>query len=255
MVRPLRTFPPRIALSLTILVLLLPRSGWSEVAGDLATALGPIVDGFRQAFPHVEGTVVAVEGRQVYLDLTEKEGAFSGMELLVYRKGDPFRHPLSGQIMGHYEEDLGWVRIIEVRDRFSTARLTTETGKGAVKAGDGVRITAAKIRVAVSPLLNLSEGGGGNQRAPYLFAAALERTGRFIPADLDKVAEILAREKVGTLILYTNPQIARRLAGEIGVAGWAVPVLTRLRGILYLDVTWISGVTGTPLFYRRAAIK
>jgi hypothetical protein len=39
------------------------------------------------------------------------------------------------------------------------------------------------------------------------------------------------------------------------VAGWLVPVLIERRGITYLDVTWVSAVTGTALFSRRAALS
>jgi len=38
------------------------------------------------------------------------------------------------------------------------------------------------------------------------------------------------------------------------VAGWIVPVLIERRGIVYLDATWISAVTGTALFSRRAPL-
>jgi hypothetical protein len=41
---------------------------------------------------------------------------------------------------------------------------------------------------------------------------------------------------------------------KLEVSGWVVPVLIQRRGIVYLDVTWISAVTGTALFSRRAPL-
>jgi hypothetical protein len=38
------------------------------------------------------------------------------------------------------------------------------------------------------------------------------------------------------------------------VTGWLVPVLLERRGVTYLDVTWVSAVTGAALFSRRMAI-
>jgi hypothetical protein len=47
---------------------------------------------------------------------------------------------------------------------------------------------------------------------------------------------------------------AVRVSKKLEVSGWVVPVLIQRRGIVYLDVTWISAVTGTALFSRRAPL-
>ncbi len=44
-----------------------------------------------------------------------------------------------------------------------------------------------------------------------------------------------------------------RVSKKFDVAGWIVPVLIERRGVVYLDTTWISAVTGTALFSRRRA--
>ena len=38
------------------------------------------------------------------------------------------------------------------------------------------------------------------------------------------------------------------------VSGWLIPVLIERGSAIYLDVTWISGVTGMPLFSRRLSL-
>jgi hypothetical protein len=45
-----------------------------------------------------------------------------------------------------------------------------------------------------------------------------------------------------------------RIAKNLEVTGWLVPVLLERRGIVYFDVTWISAVTGTALFSRRLPV-
>jgi len=47
---------------------------------------------------------------------------------------------------------------------------------------------------------------------------------------------------------------AIRVSKKFEVSGWIVPVLIQRRDIVYLDVTWISAVTGTALFSRRAPL-
>ena len=58
-----------------------------------------------------------------------------------------------------------------------------------------------------------------------------------------RVEEVLAR-----------PERAMRIAQNLDVAGWIVPVLLERRGVTYLDVTLISAITGTALFSRRQVV-
>ena len=45
------------------------------------------------------------------------------------------------------------------------------------------------------------------------------------------------------------------LGKSLDVTAWLVPVLIERRGIVYLDVTFISAVTGAALFSRRQALS
>jgi hypothetical protein len=51
-----------------------------------------------------------------------------------------------------------------------------------------------------------------------------------------------------------RPERAVRAARNLDVNGWIVPVIIERRGVLYLDVTYISAVTGTALFSRRELV-
>jgi hypothetical protein len=55
-----------------------------------------------------------------------------------------------------------------------------------------------------------------------------------------KIQDVLAR-----------PERAMRSARSLELAGWVVPMLLDRRGTVYLDVTYISAITGTALFSRR----
>lgn len=203
------------------------------------------------AFPPVEGVVVAVEGGRLYLDLGEATGAYPGMELSVFRRGEVFRHPLTGQPLGQHEETLGFAQISQVRDRYSVARFIPLDGPREVRVEDQVRITRGRIRVAVLPLIDLTRSELSAQRVGYLLASILERTGRFLPVDPQKVQDLLATERVSALELYTTPALARRLGRTLGVSGFIAPVLVEVGGSRALDAAWLSAITGTPLFSRR----
>src|SRR5881409_3447123 len=50
------------------------------------------------------------------------------------------------------------------------------------------------------------------------------------------------------------PERVVRVSKKFDVSGWIVPMLIERRGVIYLDATWISAVTGTALFSRRAPL-
>jgi hypothetical protein len=51
--------------------------------------------------------------------------------------------------------------------------------------------------------------------------------------------------------LLARPARAAAVAQRLEVTGWLVPILVERRGVVYLDATWISAITGMALFSRR----
>jgi hypothetical protein len=89
------------------------------------------------------------------------------------------------------------------------------------------------------------------RRVPYLLAIALERSKRFQVVDPLTVADVFASGGAQVQEILALPERAVRISKRFDVAGWVVPVLIERRGVVYLDATWISAVTGTALFSRR----
>ncbi len=210
-----------------------------------------VAEDFVRAFQPVEGLVVGVEGDALYLDLGESRGAQTGQELTIFRRGEEFHHPVTGKPLGHYEEALGWAQIRRVQARFSEAVYVPLEGKPRPQADDGVRITRGRIRIAITPVLDLTQSKADLRRVPYLLATALERSKRFQVADPLTVGEIFAPGAAHVEEVLGLPNRAMRLARTLEVTGWLVPVVLQRRGVTYLDTTWISAVTGTALFSRR----
>jgi hypothetical protein len=245
---------PRLA-ALPLLVLALHTPVGAGTADQVGATFGLLIQDVVAAFPPVEGLVVQLDGDRLFLDLTEKNGVLPGQEFSVFRKGEVFRHPINGRPLGRYEDVLGYAQILRVHRQYSEALFVPAEGKPPVQPEDGIRITKGRIRVAVAPATDLTKANADLRRVPFMLAHALELTKRFQVADPAAVQEHLLGQKTRSEELLVSPGKARSSGKTLEVTGWLVPVLIERRGVTYLDVTWVSAVTGTALFSRRAALS
>lgn len=243
----------RIALGLLALLapLMSPTGAVAGLADRVGVTFALMMDELLKAFPALEGLVVAVEGDRLYMDLSAKDGLQEGQEFTVFRKGEVFRHPLTQTPLGRYEEHLGYAQVLRVFGAYSEARYIPPNGGPTARPEDGVRITRGRIRVAVTPALDLTQARADMRRVPYMIAVALERTGRFLVADPQRVMDLFATEGVRVEAMLVGPDRVAPLGRNLEVAGWLIPVLLVRGGVTYLDVTWISAISGTALFSKR----
>src|SRR5437660_3953141 len=87
------------------------------------SSLGAIADGY----------VVKADSATVYLDWGKSSGVAAGDQFSIYRSGEPLKHPVTGEILGQSEENLGQGVVDHVEGKFSTGKLV-ET-KGLIKPG------------------------------------------------------------------------------------------------------------------------
>ena len=228
--------------------------GGAGVADQVGATFGLLLQDVVGAFPAVEGLVVGVDGERIFLDITEKGEARAGQEFTIFRKGDVFRHPVTGKPLGRYEDVLGHAQVLRVYPQFSEARYVPLADRPAPRPEDGARITRGRIRVAVPPATDLTTAKGDLRRVPFMIAHALAETKRFQSVDPSTVQDLLTSQRARSEELLVRPELAVAGARSLDAAGWLVPVLLERRGVTYLDVTWVSGVTGTALFSRRLAL-
>jgi hypothetical protein len=231
-----------------------PAPAGAGTADQVGATFGLMIKDVVDAFPPAEGMVVQVEGDRLFIDLTEKNGVQPGQEFSVFRKGDVFRHPITGRPLGRYEDVLGYAQIVRLHPQYSEAVFVPEEGKPPPQPEDGVRITKGRIRVAVAPATDLTKANADLRRVPFMIAHALELTKRFQVADPSTVQEHLLSQKTRSEELLVSPGKAKTSGKSLEVTGWLVPVLLERRGVTYLDITWVSAVTGTALFSRRAVL-
>jgi len=222
------------------------------LADRIGVTFGLMASEFVKAFQPMDGLVVGVDTDLVYLDLGGEAGAQVGQEFTIYRKGEAFYHPVTQRMLGQFEDLLGWAQVRRVMPQFSEATFVAAEGMTAPRRGDGVRITRGRIRVAVTPVLDLTGAEATDtRRVPFLFATALEGSKRFLVADPLTVSDMFTNGTIRVEEILARPERANRVAKTLDVAGWVVPVLLERGGVTYLDVTWISSITGTALFSRR----
>jgi hypothetical protein len=187
----------RFTLSLLLLALgALP--AWAQSpqpsAGPAPTPITSLVAEVTALFPKVEGDVLKVEGPQVTLSIGQRNGVVVGVELVVIHEGDELKHPKTGEVLGKKEEAVGRVRVEEVAEAYSVARVTSSRGSG-IAPGDKARVSAGKIRLTVLPL---STGIRDNliEAAVQELVDGLTRTGRFSVGMGDSLGVALAQQGI-----------------------------------------------------------
>ena len=180
---------------------------------DHRSAIRRIVTKLLEEFPRVNGLVASVRGERLYLTLEGNTGVRPGTRMNVFRKMGAFKHPITGEVLGHFEEDLGTAVITEVRDKFVVARFSPK-GRLVPRAGDGVRITAARIRVALLPIVNDTKKPFDQDEVLLDYRALLERTGRFEVFDVDKLRVWLLEKRIPVKSVL-SPEYRARLRGLV----------------------------------------
>jgi hypothetical protein len=245
----------RPARVLALMIGLASASGPAPAAAGMADRIGVtfglMADDFVKAAQPLDGLVVSLEGERLYVDVGQDRGAQVGQELTVFRRGAAFRHPVTGRVLGHYEDVLGHAQILHVESRFAETRFIPAPDAPTPRPEDGVRISRARLRMAITPVMDLTRSGADVRRVPYLVASVLERSKRFLVVDPLAVSDMFASGAVRVEEVLARPERAVRIAKNLDVIGWLVPMLLERRNVVYLDVTWISAVTGTALLSRR----
>jgi hypothetical protein len=162
--------------------------------GPAPTPITSLVAQVTALFPKVEGDVLKVAGGEVTLSIGRRDGIVAGVELMVVHEGEELKHPKTGEVLGKKEEMVGRVRVEEVAEAYSIARVTTSKS-GGITPGDKARVSSGKIRLTVLPL---STGIRDNliEAAVQELVDGLTRTGRFSVGMGDPLGVALAQQGV-----------------------------------------------------------
>jgi hypothetical protein len=196
--------------------------------GQLSRSLERLATEIADLFPKVEGDVVKVQANEVFIALGATDNIRAGMELSLFRKGEEFKHPLTGVVLGRFEEELGLLVINQVSESYSSGALRQAKPNVAIRPGDRVRITKGKIQVAIVPLQGELPEWLSREEVLERFRSSLERTGRLQVTAADNVRVYLT-EKGLNPDETVPPDVLRHLAEDLRVT-YGIAPRTRLVG-------------------------
>jgi hypothetical protein len=97
-----------------------------------AAPVGPGVESAKRGF------VVYVDTNRIVLDLTTVDGLRPGSIVSLRRDRIPIVHPVTGEVLGELDEEVGTARVTETRERFSVAEVQTLAPGSQVQVRDRV---------------------------------------------------------------------------------------------------------------------
>jgi hypothetical protein len=88
--------------------------------------------------PAKRGFVVYVDTTRIVVDLNASDGLRVGAVISLRRDRIPIVHPVTGEVLGELDEEVGTARITELRDKFSVAEIQTVASGAQVQVKDRV---------------------------------------------------------------------------------------------------------------------
>lgn len=232
-----------------ILLLLLAGSLGLPAAGAQTPSLsGAAEEAARrvaEAFPKVRGKILDVlPTGQLLLDLTTGSGIYPGLELEIVREGEPFKHPVTGEVLGRIEKVLGLAKATEVQEKFALAEVVERAGREAPARGDAVRVTAARLLLGLGKVESSAALDAVARSASRDLAVALARTERFEVLDDRRLRSTLLKAGIPEDVPLSDPRALEHLRKELRLHALALPGITVLEGRTLFDVEVVSAVTG-----------
>jgi hypothetical protein len=233
--------------------------GWAGAVRAQEAAYGSaaaeIAEKIAAAFPRVGGQVIGLEKDRVLLDLGGKDGVIPGLELQVYREGQEFKHPYTGQVLGKLDRDVGRVRVVEVQPNFSAAETIQHAEGTMVQQGDKVRVTSARIILAL-PNVDVSDVAGANTRSVTRdLVNALIKTNRFEVMSDQRIRAALAEEKMAATDQFGDPAVLQALWKRLRVTAVLLAKLSLLEKAVRWDVQVLSTVRGDTITLAGADVR
>jgi hypothetical protein len=84
------------------------------------------------------GFVVYVDTTRIVIDLTAVDGIRTGTLVSLRRDAIPLVHPVTGEVLGELDEEVGTARVTEMRERFSVADVQTVAPGARIQVKDRV---------------------------------------------------------------------------------------------------------------------
>ncbi len=233
----------------------------TEASFTLAGIQGPeqgikeIVSQVRSSFPVLELYVISVDKDKVILEKDPAGKIRLGMELHLFREGEEFTHPVTGKTLGRFEEPLGSLRIVSIKENYAEGKIISAASGTTIKRGDKARITATKIKLAVFQVINLSTKGIDEESLTYRLIDKLEETNRFEIVQMGELITVLDKLHITDYKQLADNSIAKKLGQMLGIRGIVATQLREIDNKLILEAKLISAYTGAPISKTSVVLK
>jgi hypothetical protein len=214
-----------------------------------------IVSQVRSCFPILELYVISVEDNKIILEKDKAGKIRPGMELHLFREGKEFTHPVTGKALGRFEESLGNLRVLSVKENYAEGEIISLEKGAVIQRGDKARITATKIELAVFQIINLSSKEIDEESLTYQLIDGLEETNRFEIAQMGELITALDELKITDYTQLADPQVAQKLGQILGIRGIVATQLKEINDKLILEARLLSAYTGDPISKTTIALS
>lgn len=219
-----------------------------------ASSISTLASKIRASFPQVSGVVILARGDEIFLELAGDGPVPEGTLLTIFEEGEPFKHPFTGEILGRLENRVATVELMENREKFSVGRLVGTEPDQKVQAGQKVRVTSSKIKLAILPYINRTSEPLEVEALTQALGESLAATERFELYDQDKLEVILLEQGLDAAQLE-SPQSLSAVRGKIPVDYLLLNTVRTLEGHSVLDTKLITPTDGAVVKTVTALVR
>ena len=144
--------------------------------GAMSKKIRPFVAQLVSKFP-LRGFIIHQKGNTFILDVGKSAGTRVGMQFEVYREGEIFKHPVSGEILGVEKIPTGKLQVTEIQEKLAFARVVEQKTDETVSVGHNVvSIGATKSRTR-GPIISVPSAVGTSSALRFAQAWGLAGPG------------------------------------------------------------------------------
>jgi DNA-binding beta-propeller fold protein YncE/TolB-like protein len=144
--------------------------------GAMSKKIRPFVAQLVSKFP-LRGFIIHQKGNIFILDVGKSAGARVGMQFEVYREGEIFKHPVSGEILGIEKIRTGKLQVTEVQEKLAFTRVVEQKPDETVSVGQNVVSIGTVTSRTNRPIIGVPSAGGTSSALRFAQVWGLVGTG------------------------------------------------------------------------------
>lgn len=158
---------------------LLAPGGVQAAERPLPVVVDALVQQLTARFSPASGKVVEAEaGRALAVTFPQAPYPQADQELLLYRPGEDVVNKLTGERLGGFDQVIGLVKVVEVRQGLSRVEILQLKPETVVKPGDAVKYSS-RLDAVVLPPKFFGPTQAGSEGVADMLSLSLERAPRF----------------------------------------------------------------------------